>query len=90
LEWQISGIERQGGSVLGEVLVIIGVHDGLSWVRPSQILGFGLTVNVVLGATVDGEVGGLVDERPSLGVGTGGWGLPEGRTEPDLSELVGI
>jgi len=31
-----------------------------------------------------------VDERPRLGVTTNGWGVPEGTTEVDPSELVGI
>jgi len=88
--WQISRIKRLGGSVLSEVLVIIGVLDGPSWVGPSQIRGVSYAVDVVLGAAVDGEVGGLVDKRPSLGVGTGGWGGPEGGTEVDPSEYVGI
>ena len=70
--------------------MIIGVRDGLSWVGPSQVLGVSHTVDVVLGAAVYGEVGGLVDKRPSLGVGTGGWGIPEGGTEVDPSEYVGI
>jgi len=42
--------------VLGEVLVVISVHDGPSWVRHSQIHGTSRTVDVVLGATVDDEV----------------------------------
>jgi len=70
--------------------VIIGIHDGLTWVGPSQILRRTWTVDVVLGATVGGEVGGLMDERSSIGVVTGGWGGPEGTAEVDLPELVGV
>ena len=76
--------------VLGEVLVVIGVHDGPSWVTISQIHGTRPTVDVVLGATVDGEVGRLMDERSRLGVTTSAPGVPEGTTEVDLSKLVGI
>ena len=70
--------------------MVIGVHDGLAWVAHSQIHGTSRTVDVVLGATVDGKVGRLMDERSRLGVTTSGWGVPEGTTEIDPSELVGI
>ena len=70
--------------------MIIGVHDGLGWVSLSQILGSNWTVDVVLGAAVDGEVGGLVDERSGIGVVTGDRGGPEGTAEVDLPEYVGI
>ena len=88
--WQIPGVKWQGGRVLGEEAVIIGIHNGLTWVGPSQILRRTWTVDVVLGATVGGEVGGLMDERSSIGVITGGWGGPEGAAEVDLPELVGV
>ena len=89
-QWQISGIKREGGSVLSEVLVTIGIHDGLLWVSPSQMLGSSVTVGVALEAAVDDEAEGLVDEDSSLGVGAGGRGVPEGTTQVDLPELVGI
>ena len=89
-QWQISGIERQGGRVHSEVLVIISIHDRLRRVGPSQFPGSGYTVNEVRGAAVDGEVGGLVDERSSPGVATGGWGLPKCTAEVNLSKLAGI
>ena len=82
--------EAKRWGVLSEVLVVISVHDGLGWIVHSQTLGIGMTVGVVLGTTVFGEVGRLVDERPSLGVGAKGWGIPEGTAKVDLSELVGI
>ena len=88
--WQISGVKWQGGSVLGEEAVIVGIHDGLSRVGPSQILRRTWTVDVVLGAAVDGVVGGLVDERSSVGVVTGGRCVPEGTAEVDFPELVRI
>ena len=69
--------------------MIVGVEDGLIWVADSQVLGTGLTVNVVVGTTVDGEVGRLVDQCSGLGVGTGVWGAPEGTAEVNPSEFVG-
>ena len=90
-QWQISGRWHGGGTiVLSEEAVIIGVRAGRSRVGTSQILGRARTVDVVLGTTVDGEMGGLVDERSSIGVVTGGWGGPEGTAEVDHPVLVGI
>ena len=68
----------------------IGVEDGLNWVAVRQVLTTGMTVGVVLCATVDSKVGRLVDERSSLGIGTSGGGLPEGTAEVDLPEIFGI
>jgi len=79
-----------GGIVLGEVLVTVGVGDGLRRVADSQVLARSLTVNMIVGATVDGEVGGLVDKRSSLGIGTDGGGVPETTAQIDRSERVGI
>ena len=76
--------------VLSEILVTISVEDGPVWVAVRQVLTFGTAVSVVLGSTVDDEVRGFVDERSSLGIGTGGGGLPEGAAEVDLPKLVGI
>jgi len=83
--WQL-----QSGVVLCEVLVTVGVVDGLSYITDSQVLTVSLTVLVVLVATVDVEVRGFMDKSPGLGIGTGVGGAPEGTTEVDLSELVGI
>lgn len=70
--------------------MVVGVEDGLGWVGPSQVLGRTLTINVVTGATIDGEVGRLVNERSRPRVGTSVGGIPEGSAEVDQSELVGI
>ena len=77
------------GVVLSEVLVTIGIVDGLKWVRRGQLPGLSRAGSVVLGGAVEVEVRRLVDKRSSLGVETGGWGGPEGRAEVDLSEFVG-
>ena len=88
----ISVGEAKRWGILGEILVVIGAHDGQAWVSQSQTFCITLTVDagVVIGATVDNEVGRLVDECSSLGVGTGGWGPPEATAEVDPPELVGI
>jgi len=70
--------------------VIVGVVDGLGWVGACQVLGVILTVNVVEGGTVGGEVGRLVDKRSGPGVGTSVGDVPKGTAEVDNSELVGI
>jgi len=77
---------RLGGIVLGEVLVTVGVGDGLRRVADSKFPAGSLTVSVIAGATVDGEVGGLVDKRSGLGIGTDGGGVPESTAQIDLSE----
>ena len=69
--------------------MVVGVEDGLIRVADSQVLGTGLTIHVVVGATVDGEVGRLVDQRSGLGIGAGIGGTPEGTAEVDPSEFVG-
>jgi len=76
--------------VLSKVLVAVGVVDGLGRVADSQTLAARLTINVIVGATVGGEVGGLVDERSGLGIGTGVRGAPEGTAQVNLSVLVRI
>ena len=68
----------------------VGVEDGQSRVIDGQVFAGSLAVSVVLGTAVNGEVGSLVDKRPSLGIGAGGGGVPEGTAEVDGSELVGI
>jgi len=68
----------------------VGIEDCHGWVADGQRLTTSLTVGVVIGTTVDGEVGGLVDKRSSPGIGTSVVGVPEGTAEVDLSELVGI
>ena len=70
--------------------MIVGVEDGLGWVGFGQVLGIGLTVNVVFSATVDGEVGRFVDKCSGLGVGTGVGGAPEGTAEVDRPEFVRV
>jgi len=69
--------------------VIVGIEDGLGWVGNGQISRVSLTINVVLSATVDGEVGGFVDERSRLGIRSGVGGVPESAAEVYRSELVG-
>ena len=61
--------ERLGerGVVLREVLVAVGVEDGLAGVARREALRGGLAVDVVVGATVGSEVGGLWDARQGLG-----------------------
>ena len=54
------------------------------------MLGAILTVNVVEGPTVFGEVGRLVDKRSGPGVGTSVGDVPEGTAEVDNSEVVAI
>ena len=69
--------------------MIVGVEHSLIWVADRQVLGTGLPVDVVVGTTVDGEVGGLVDQSSGLGVGAGVWGAPEGTAEVDPPEFIG-
>jgi len=54
---------RLGGVVLSKVLVTVGVHDRPGRAAFSQGSASSLAVSVVGGATVEGEVGRLVDER---------------------------
>jgi len=70
--------------------VAVGVEDGPGRVGYGQVPTTRLAVSVVFGATVDGEMGRLVDKRSSLGIGTGVRGPPESTAEVDLSESVGI
>ena len=80
----------QSGVVLSEVLVTVGVVDGLGRVANSQTLTGGLTISPVIGTTVNSEVGGLMNKSSGLGVGTNVWSVPEGTAQVNLSELVGI
>lgn len=57
-------------------------------VANSQGLARGLTVRPVVSSGQSREVRGLVDEGPSLGVGTGGRCLPERTAEVDNSIAV--
>ena len=68
----------------------VGVVDRLGYVTDSQVLTRSLTILVVLGATIDVEVGRFMYKRSGLGIGTGVGGAPEGAAEVDLSESVGI
>ena len=70
--------------------MVVGIEDGLRWIADGQLLSISLTVNVVLGTTVDGEVGTLVDKRSALGIGTGSGSVPVGTAEVDRSVTVGI
>ena len=70
--------------------MIVGVVDGLRRVVCGQLFGVILTVNVVEGGTVVGEVGRLMDERSGPGVGTSVRDVPEGTAEADNSEFVGV
>jgi len=76
--------------VLSKVLVAVGVVDGLGRVADSQTLAARLTINVIVGTTMSGKVGGFVDERSGLGIGTGVRGVPEGTAQVNLSELIRI
>jgi hypothetical protein len=58
------------GVVLGKVFMAVSVLDGLGRVGDSKAPGSRLSVHNVLGASVDGEVGLLVDDSSSLGVST--------------------
>jgi len=49
-----------------------------------------MTVNVVAGSTVEGEVGSLMNQRSSPGIGTNVACVPEATAEVDNSEIVGI
>jgi len=70
--------------------VTVGIVDGPSRVSDGQVLATSLTVDPIMGATVSGEVRGLVDKRSGLGIGTGVGGVPEGTTQVDHSVCVGV
>ena len=46
--------------------MVVGVVDSVVGVADSQVLGTSLAVDVVVGAAVNGEVRGLVDESATL------------------------
>ena len=79
-----------GGVILGEVLVTVGIVGGQIWIGLSQFLTSDPTVDVVLSATIVGEVGSLVDKSSALRIGPGGRGAPECTAEIDGSEFIGI
>jgi len=56
----------QGRGVLSKVFVAVGIHDSLGGVALGQVLGASLAINLVVGATVLGEVGRFMDEGSSL------------------------
>jgi len=58
--------QLQGRSVLSKIFVTVGVHDGRSRVALGQVLSTSLAIDLVVSATVLGEVGGFVDEGSSL------------------------
>ena len=68
----------------------IGIQGYQTWVVFGELLGVGLTVSVVGGVTVGYEVGSLMDECSSSRIDTGVRGFPEGTTEVDNSEILGI
>ena len=68
----------------------VSVHDSVVRVADGEALGSTLAVDVILSSTVDGEVRRLVDESSSLGVGSGGRGVPVGTAEVDHSSAVEI
>ena len=68
----------------------VGIEDGLRWVVDSQLHGSSLTISVVTGTTVIGEVGRLVDDRSGPRIGACVGGIPEGTAEVDRPELAGI
>ena len=70
--------------------MVVGIENSLRWVADCQVLGLGLTVNVVAGSTVDGEVGSLVNQRSGPRIGTNVVCVPETTTEVDNSEFIGI
>lgn len=70
--------------------MVVSIEDGLGWIVDGQVLRSSLSVNEVTGTTVDGEVGGLVDKRSGHGISAGVGSVPEGTTEIDRPELVGI
>ena len=68
----------------------IGVEDGLTWVVDGQGSGVTVTVSIVGGVTVDGELGSLVNQRSGPGIGTNVVGVPKDTTEVHNSGFVGI
>ena len=68
----------------------VGVQGYQTWIVFGKLLGVGLTVSVVGGVTVGYEVRRLMDERSSSGIDTSVRGFPEGTTEVDNSEILGI
>jgi len=70
--------------------VSVSIEHGLRRVVDSQLHGSSLTVSVVTGTTIGGEVRRLVDDRSGPGIGTGVGGIPESTAEVDRPELVGI
>ena len=68
----------------------VGIEDGLSRVTDGQVLAVGLTVSVILGTAIDGEVGSLMDNRPGPGIRTGVGGVPEAVAEVDGPECIGV
>lgn len=79
-------VALHGGAVLGEVLVVGGVGDGLRWIFCGQNQDI---MMVPLGAGTNPR-GSLVNKESGLGIGTSARGTPEGRADPNLSRLAGI
>ena len=69
--------------------MVVGIEDGLRWIDYGQLLRIRLAVNVVIGATIDGEMGRLVDKCSSPGICTGVGSVPEGWADVDRSKYVG-
>ena len=68
----------------------IGVVDGGIWIGAGKFHAILLTVRVVIGAAVGGELGRLVDKRSGLGICTGVGGFPEAIAEVDGPKNIGI
>lgn len=76
------------GVILGEVLVAVGIHDSLVGGVDGELLCVALTVAKVVSAAVGIEMGRLVDDGASLGVGASVGCVPEGTAEVDLAKAI--
>lgn len=81
---------RSDTRVLSEVLVIVGVGDGLRWIPVTQSRAIGFTKCDVFGAAALEEMGSLVDQPSCLGILTNEVQFPEDRTDVDASGSVDI
>ena len=67
--------------------MVVGVENGLTRIVDGQTPGISLTISVVNGATIGGELGRHLDERSGLGIRTDNGGIPESRADVDGSKL---
>lgn len=70
--------------------MIISIHNSLVRVRRGKRLGTGLAIGIVLRSAVVGEVGQFVNDGSCLGIGAGGWGVPENVTKIDVGGVTGV